>query len=96
MQKSKIYADSLALAERGDYENALNLMREYLARDPRNGEAWNDFGVMHFGRGDVKEDLCGTFLGNAADFGTKRDSDCESAFDFGKFNYKCSLPESFE
>ena len=55
MQKAKIYAESLALARRGDYERASVLMREYLSRDPRNGQAWNDLGVMHFNRSDIKE-----------------------------------------
>ena len=55
MQKAKIYAESLALVRMGDYERASVLMREYLSRDPRNGQAWNDLGVMHFNRGDIKE-----------------------------------------
>jgi hypothetical protein len=55
LQKVKLHADSLTLAGKGDYEGASGLMREYLSRDPRNGEAWNDLGVMHFKLGDVKE-----------------------------------------
>jgi tetratricopeptide (TPR) repeat protein len=55
LQKAKLHADCLALAGMGDYERASTLMQEYLSRDPRNGEAWNDLGVMHFERGEVKE-----------------------------------------
>jgi hypothetical protein len=55
LQKAKLHADCLALAGMGDYERASGLMQEYLSRDPRNGEAWNDLGVIHFERGDVKE-----------------------------------------
>jgi tetratricopeptide (TPR) repeat protein len=55
LQKAKLHADSLALARMGDYERASAMMQEYLSRDPRNGEAWNDLGVMHFERGNLQE-----------------------------------------
>jgi hypothetical protein len=51
LHKSKIYTNSLALARMGDYDRASLLMQEYLKMDPRNGEAWNDLGVMHFNLG---------------------------------------------
>lgn len=57
MQKAKLHSDSLALARMGDYKGAAALMQEYLSRDPRNGEAWNDLGVMHFEQGNLKESM---------------------------------------
>jgi len=49
--KSEIYNKGLELAEKGNYTQALGLIKQYLEDVPNDGKAWNNAGVIVYGLG---------------------------------------------
>ena len=51
--KSEIYEKGLQLAESGQYQQALDCIKQYLNEAPDDGQAWNDIGAIMYCLGDI-------------------------------------------
>ncbi len=55
VSKSEIYNKGFALAEAGNYTQALGFIQQYLKEVPNDGQAWNNAGVIFHGLGQSQK-----------------------------------------